>query len=144
MNRSDRTSITSIALSLRATRIAKHSWLNSSSTLNPYLRPSWVRDKVVGPDMIAVLRAQPNARSVGEPEPAALGLLMGNLQPLALPDTLDPLVVDYPTRIAQKVTDVAFSENAGTSGGKYSLNFRHAQCLQPPPANGWAPLSCMR
>jgi hypothetical protein len=26
---------------------------------------------------------------------------MGNLQPLTLPDTLDPLVVDYPARLAQ-------------------------------------------
>jgi hypothetical protein len=32
-----------------------------------------VLDKVVGPDMIAVLRRQPNARPVGQPEPAALG-----------------------------------------------------------------------
>jgi hypothetical protein len=47
--------------------------------------------------MIAVLGPQPNARSVGQPEPAALGLLMGNLQPLTLPDTLDPLVVDSST-----------------------------------------------
>src|SRR5258708_39065865 len=34
MDRSDRTSITSIALSLRATRIARHSRVNSSSTLS--------------------------------------------------------------------------------------------------------------
>src|SRR5262249_17760169 len=61
-----------------------------------------VLDKVVGPDMIALLRTQPNARSVGQPEPAALGLLMGNLQPLTLPDTLDPLVVDCPARLAQQ------------------------------------------
>src|SRR6266508_3993701 len=112
MKRSDRTSITSIALSLRATRIAKHSWVNSSSTLSiRYLRPLWgaVLDKVVGPDMIAVLRPQPNARSVGQPEPAALGLLMGNLQPLTLPDTLDPLVVDYPARLAQELGDLAIA-----------------------------------
>jgi hypothetical protein len=31
--------------------------------------------------MIAVLRPEPNARSVDQPEPAVLGLLMGNLQP---------------------------------------------------------------
>src|SRR5262245_44364601 len=61
-----------------------------------------VLDKVVGPDMIALLRPQPNARSVGQPQPAALGLLMGNLQPLTLPDTLDPLVVDCPARLAQQ------------------------------------------
>ena len=35
-----------------------------------------VLDKV---DMIALLRPRPNARFVGQPEPAALGLLMGNL-----------------------------------------------------------------
>src|SRR5437879_2619865 len=40
-----------------------------------------VLDKVVGPDMIAVLRAQPNARSIGQPEPAALGLLWGTFSP---------------------------------------------------------------
>src|SRR5262245_56137625 len=53
-----------------------------------------VLDKVVGPDVIAVLRPQPDARSVRQPEPAALRLLMGDLEPLASPDTLDPLVVD--------------------------------------------------
>ena len=65
-----------------------------------------VLDKVIGPDMIAVLRPQPNARSVGQPEPAALGLLMGNLQPLTLPDTLDPLVVDCPARLAQQFGEI--------------------------------------
>jgi hypothetical protein len=57
--------------------------------------------------MIALLRPQPNARSVGQPEPAALGLLMGNLEPLTLPDTLDPLVVDYRALLAQERGDLA-------------------------------------
>jgi hypothetical protein len=47
-----------------------------------------VLDEVVRPDMIALLRAQPNTRSVGQPESAALGLLRWDLQPLASPDTL--------------------------------------------------------
>ena len=59
--------------------------------------------------MIALLRPQPNARSVGQPEPAALGLLMGNLQPLTLPDTLAPLVVDCPARLAQQRSDLAIA-----------------------------------
>ena len=42
-----------------------------------------VLDKVVGSDVIAVLRPQPDARSVRQPEPAAPKLLMGNLEPLA-------------------------------------------------------------
>ena len=66
-----------------------------------------VLDKVVGPDVIAVLRPQPDARSVRQPEPAALRLLMGNLEPLASPDTLDPLVVDCPARLAQQFGDLA-------------------------------------
>jgi hypothetical protein len=68
-----------------------------------------VLDEVVGPDMIAVLRPQPDARSVGQPEPAALGLLLGDLQPLASPDTLDPLVVDCPARLAQQFGDLAIA-----------------------------------
>src|SRR6185503_15016312 len=55
-----------------------------------------VLDEVVGPDMIALLRAQPNTRSVGQPEPASFGLFIGDLQPLASPDAIDPLFVDYP------------------------------------------------
>jgi len=66
--------------------------------------------------MIALLRPQLNARSVGQPEPAALGLLMGNLQPLTLPDTLDPLVVDCPTRLAQQRGDLAIAVAAVLPG----------------------------
>jgi hypothetical protein len=54
--------------------------------------------KVVGPDVIAVLRPQADARSVRQPERASFGLFIGDLQPLASPDALDPLVIDYPAR----------------------------------------------
>ena len=70
MNRSERTSITSIDLSLRATRIARHSWVNSSMMLSMrILRPLWVPvlDKVVGPDVIAVLGPEADAGAVIEP-----------------------------------------------------------------------------
>ena len=44
MNRSDSTSITSIDLSLRSMRIARHSWVNSSTMFSMrYFLPSWVR-----------------------------------------------------------------------------------------------------
>jgi hypothetical protein len=68
-----------------------------------------VLDKVVGPDVIAVLRPQPDARSIGQPEPASFGLFIGDLQPLASPDALDPLVVDYPARLAQQPCDLAIA-----------------------------------
>jgi hypothetical protein len=68
---------------------------------------STVLDEVVGPDVVAVLRPQPNARSVGQPEPAALGLFVGDFEPLASPDALDPLVVD--TRLTKQPGDLAIA-----------------------------------
>src|SRR3974377_1715277 len=50
-----------------------------------------ILDKVVGPDVIAMLRPQSDAGSVRQPEPAALGLFMRHFQSLASPDPLDPL-----------------------------------------------------
>jgi hypothetical protein len=66
--------------------------------------------------VITVLRAQPNTRSVGQPEPASLGLFIGDLQPLASPDTLDPLVVDYPARLPQQFGDLAIAVAAVLPG----------------------------
>src|SRR5499427_9319306 len=75
-----------------------------------------VLDKVVGPDVIAVLRPQPDARSVRQPKSAALRLLMGNLEPLASPDTLDPLVVDEPAGLPQQPGDLAIAVAAVLPG----------------------------
>ena len=55
-----------------------------------------VLDEVVGPDVVTVFRPQSDARPVIEPQTAAFGLLLGNLQPLAPPNPLDPLVIDLP------------------------------------------------
>src|SRR5215204_5092297 len=83
MNRSESTSMTSIALSLRSTRIARHSWVNSSMMLSIV---GAVLDKVVGPDVVGVLRSQADAGAVGEPKASTLRLLGRDLQPLAPPD----------------------------------------------------------
>jgi len=55
-----------------------------------------VFDEVIGPDMVGALGAKADAGSVREPEPTSFGLSGRNLQPLASPDPLDPLVVDHP------------------------------------------------
>ena len=94
----------------RATRIAKNSCVNSSMTLSirnllSVVRP--VLDEVVGPDVVVMLGPQPDARSVRQPEPSAFGLLPGDLQPLASPNPLDPLVVDEPACSAQQLGDLA-------------------------------------
>ena len=46
--------------------------------------------------MVGPLGAQPDAGPVRKPDATLLGLFGRNLQPLAPPDPLDPLVVDDP------------------------------------------------
>jgi hypothetical protein len=59
-------------------------------------------NEVVAPDMVAVLRSQPDARSVVEPEAAAWPLLPGYFQPLTAPDPLDPITSDLPASIGEQ------------------------------------------
>src|SRR4051794_39974470 len=68
-----------------------------------------ILEKVVGPDMVAGLGPKADAGSVREPQPPALGLLLGNLEPLAAPDAFDALVVPPPARIAQQGRDLAIA-----------------------------------
>ena len=72
--------------------------------------------EVVGPDVIPMLGPKPDARSVIEPQPPALGLLLGNLQPLEQPDPFDPLVIDEPARIPQQRCDLAVAVTAIATG----------------------------
>jgi hypothetical protein len=64
-----------------------------------------VLDKVVTPDMVGILRPQPDARSVIEPEPSSLRLLLRYFQPLLPPDPLHPFAVHPPAGLPQKSGD---------------------------------------
>src|ERR1017187_2569441 len=66
-----------------------------------------VLDEVVRPDVIGMRRLQPDARSIGKPQPPAFRLLPRDLQPLTSPDPLDPRVADQPAGIAQQRSDLA-------------------------------------
>jgi hypothetical protein len=67
-----------------------------------------ILDEVVGPDVVRALGSGPEAGSVRQPEPPALGLLLGDFQSLAPPDPLHPLVVDHPASgRAQQLRDLA-------------------------------------
>ena len=66
-------------------------------------------EEVVGPDVVGAFGPQPDARSVRQPEPSAFGLLPGDLQPLASPNPLDPLVVDQPASPAQQLGNLAIA-----------------------------------
>ena len=66
-------------------------------------------NEVVGPDMVWPARPQSDARSTVEPEPALLGLLGWDLQPLTSPDALHSLVVHMPTFCPQESRDPAIA-----------------------------------
>src|SRR5215207_3325677 len=63
-----------------------------------------------------MLGPQPDARSIRQPEPSAFGLPPGDLQPLASPDPLDPLVVHEPACSPQKRADLAIAIAAVLAG----------------------------
>jgi hypothetical protein len=77
------------------------------SVLPPVIGP--VLDEVIRSDVVGILRPQADARPVREPQPPALGLFRGDLQPLASPNPLDPLIVIDPACLAQQFGDLAIT-----------------------------------
>jgi hypothetical protein len=75
-----------------------------------------ILDEVVGPHVIAMLGPQAEARAVRQPQTTAFWLLLGDLQPLAPPDPLDPLVVHQPARVPQQGCDLAVAVAAVSAG----------------------------
>ena len=59
--------------------------------------------------MVGAFGSEPVARSVIPPQASPLGLPGGDLQPLASPDPLDPLVVDQPASPPQKLGNLAIA-----------------------------------
>ena len=82
--------------------------------LSPIVGP--ILDEIVGPDVVAVLRPEPDAGAVIEPQTAPLRLAGWDLQPLAPPDPLDPLVVDEPTGPPQQLANLAIAVAAVEPG----------------------------
>jgi hypothetical protein len=66
-------------------------------------------EEVVGPHVVGALGSEPDARPVIQPQTSPLRLPGGDLQPLASPDPLDPLVVDQPAGPAQQLGDLAIA-----------------------------------
>jgi hypothetical protein len=66
--------------------------------------------------MVRVFRPQPDARSIIEPEPASLGLLLRNLEPLPPPDPLDAFVVHHPPGVPQHGCDPSIAITAVLGG----------------------------
>ena len=64
-----------------------------------------VGDEVVAPHMAAMLRPQPHARSIIEPETVTFRLFLWDIQPLTTPDAFDPLGIYRPTLTLQQRGD---------------------------------------
>jgi hypothetical protein len=65
--------------------------------------------EVVGPDMIASFRPQPDAGSIVKPEPTSRPLLLGHFKPLTAPDPLHPITADVPPGFVQQCLDPAIA-----------------------------------
>src|SRR5437763_16748735 len=91
--------------------MARHSWVNSSMMLSMRnLPPSWVRSSTKSYDQTWLGRS---ARSrMHDPSFSHRRPRLGcgrDLQPLAPPDPLDPLIVDQPAGPAQQLGDLAIA-----------------------------------
>jgi hypothetical protein len=64
-------------------------------------------DKVEAPHVIGPFRPQPDAGAVVEPQPTAWLVLLGNLEPLAAPDALYPVLAHVPACHLQQGGDPA-------------------------------------
>ena len=72
--------------------------------------------EVVAPGMVGVLKAQPHAQPVVEPQPPCWLLPLWNLQPLTTPDPLYPVFADLPACSLEQRRDPAVSITAILTG----------------------------
>ena len=101
--------MTSVDLSLRSTRIARHSGELIDDIQHAELPAvvGAVLDEVVGPDMVGALGSEPHTGAVIQPETPLPGLLARHFEPLQTPDALDPLDVHRPAGRPQHRRDPA-------------------------------------
>jgi len=90
-------------------------------------------DKVVAPDMIAMLRPQADAGPVVQPEPTPRLLSPRYFQPLATPDPLDTITTDLPPRLGQQRCDPTI---AITAVLRRQSNNRSCQRIFVSPGDG--------
>jgi hypothetical protein len=93
--------------------------------------------------MVGVLRAQPHARPVVEPQPTSWLLFLWNLQPLTTPDPLHPVLADMPACPSEQRRNPAIAIAAILAGQRHD---GLGECvfvvsLRRPVAR-WVPRGC--
>ena len=86
------------------------------NTLEDFQRLCAAMDKVVAPDMVAVLRPEADAGSVVQPEPCLLRLFRWHLQPLPFPQPFDTAIADLPACVSQQCSNTAVAVAAVLPG----------------------------
>ena len=72
-------------------------------------------NEVICPDMVLVLRPQPDTRTVVEPEASPFRLFLRDLEPFSSPDPLNPLVVNTPAPVSKQSGDPAVAVSSETT-----------------------------
>jgi hypothetical protein len=67
------------------------------------------RHEVIAPDVITVLRPEPNARSVVQPQAASRLLSLGDFQALPAPDATDAVFANIPPSLVEEGRDPAIA-----------------------------------
>ena len=75
-----------------------------------------ILNEVIGPDMALVRRPEPHARSIIQPQPPALRLLLRDFQPFTAPYAIDALLIHMPAVSPQQFSDPAIAISAELSG----------------------------
>ena len=145
-NRSASTSSTSCERILRATTIARHSLVCSSSTVSSFsARPSCVLEATKSYD-----QTWPRYSGLSrmhdpsvEPQPTSLRLPLRHLQPLLPPDPLHPLVLHPPALDAEHVRDASVAVAAESTRESHDITSERPLVTRhfPRPALGraWLP-----
>jgi len=75
-----------------------------------------ILNEVIRPDMTLVRRPEPDARSIIQPQPAALWLFHWDFEPFTAPDAIDTLLIHMPAVSPKQFRDPAIAISAELSG----------------------------
>jgi len=81
-----------------------------------------ILDEIIGPDVVRVFRPQTDTRAIVEPQPSALRLLDGYLQPLTSPDPSHPPEAHRPAGSAQHLGDAPITVTAALDRERDNLS----------------------
>ena len=68
-----------------------------------------MKDKVITPNVVTILRSKPNATAIVKPEPSSFRLFLRDFQPFLSSQAFDPLVIHSPAFMSKQRRDSAIT-----------------------------------